>query len=272
MRRLFLCLCYFMLLSLQPTVAAAATSLSPGDLALVGFNADNPDELAFVLLTDISTGTELHFTDRGWLAAGGFRSGEGTFTWTADQPFPRGSVIQPNVSGIALSSAGDQIFVFQGDAAQPTLLFGLNAEGEGWQTDATNANSSALPHALTAGLSAIALPEVDNAVYSGPTSGTPDVLRTALTDPQQWQGSNSVRQMLPSTPFTVQSPTVVTHLSSRATVDTSEWVWQLGALLALSGLSLLVLRTRRVRRPLGRVNGRLAPAPSSRRGTKPTPG
>ncbi len=53
------------------------TTLSAGDIAIVGVNTDNPDEFAFVLLTDVTTGTSIRFTDDGWFSAGGFRSGEG---------------------------------------------------------------------------------------------------------------------------------------------------------------------------------------------------
>ncbi|WP_163312209.1 hypothetical protein, partial [Enterobacter cloacae] len=60
-----------------------ATTLAAGDLALVGYDADNPDDFAFVLLRDIEAGTEIHFTDNGWTAAGAFRGGEGIYTFTA---------------------------------------------------------------------------------------------------------------------------------------------------------------------------------------------
>ncbi len=44
----------------------AGDVLGPGDIAIIGFNFDNDDEFAFVCLKDISAGTEIKFTDKGW--------------------------------------------------------------------------------------------------------------------------------------------------------------------------------------------------------------
>ena len=52
-----------------------ATVLSPGDIAIVHYSSDTPDSFAFVFLRDVEAGTTVNFTDNGWLAAGGFRSG-----------------------------------------------------------------------------------------------------------------------------------------------------------------------------------------------------
>ncbi|WP_280817651.1 hypothetical protein [Methylorubrum extorquens] len=42
-----------------------ATSLAAGDIAIVGYDADNPDDFAFVVLRDIEAGTAISFTDNG---------------------------------------------------------------------------------------------------------------------------------------------------------------------------------------------------------------
>lgn len=54
-----------------------ATVLSPGDLAIVQYNSSTTDSFTFVFARDIEAGTVVNFTDNGWLAAGGFRLGEG---------------------------------------------------------------------------------------------------------------------------------------------------------------------------------------------------
>ncbi|RLD25947.1 MAG: hypothetical protein DRI75_12585, partial [Bacteroidetes bacterium] len=41
------------------------TTLAAGEIAITGFNADNPDQFTFVLLTDITATTEIKFTDNG---------------------------------------------------------------------------------------------------------------------------------------------------------------------------------------------------------------
>jgi hypothetical protein len=60
-----------------------ATVLTAGDIAIVNYKSINPDAFSFVFTRDVEVGTSVNFTDNGWLAAGGFRSGEGTVTYTA---------------------------------------------------------------------------------------------------------------------------------------------------------------------------------------------
>lgn len=180
-----------------------ATNLTSGDIAITGFNFDNPDELSFVILEDILSGTEINFTDNGWKSNNTFRSGEGTFTWTANQDYTAGSIINPSVSGVAFSASGDQVLAYQGTESNPTFIYALNSEGNGWQIDATSSNTSALPVGLTDGTSAIALSEIDNSIYTGITSGTKAQLQAAISDTANWSGDNNNRQTMPSTPFTV---------------------------------------------------------------------
>ena len=56
-----------------------ATSLAVGDIAIVHY-ASVGDAFSFVFLRDIEAGTTVNFTDNGWLASGGFRTGQGTVT------------------------------------------------------------------------------------------------------------------------------------------------------------------------------------------------
>ncbi|MGK7955334.1 MAG: ExeM/NucH family extracellular endonuclease, partial [Crocosphaera sp.] len=182
-----------------------ATTLLPGDIAIIGFNFDNPDEFAFLVLADITAGTEIKFTDNGWQANGTFRNTEGTFTWTATTDITAGTVINPTISSVLFSASGDQILAYQGDDSNPTFIYALNSEGNPgvWQSDATSSNTSALPSALVNGETAVALDEVDNAVYTGITSGTKEELLAAISDSSNWSGSNSTRQTLPTASFTV---------------------------------------------------------------------
>ena len=55
-----------------------ATTLAAGDIAIVGYDATNPDDFAFVVLRDVEAGTAISFTDNGWSSsANAFRTGEG---------------------------------------------------------------------------------------------------------------------------------------------------------------------------------------------------
>ncbi|PKL33680.1 MAG: hypothetical protein CVV40_00490, partial [Planctomycetes bacterium HGW-Planctomycetes-2] len=87
-------------------------------------------------------------------------------------------------TAFALATAGDQILAFQGLATAPAFIYALNTGGGGW-TDATSSNTTALPPGLTPALTALdlAVPELDNSFYSGPTSGTKSQLLAAISNP-----------------------------------------------------------------------------------------
>ncbi|NEP89472.1 MAG: ExeM/NucH family extracellular endonuclease [Okeania sp. SIO2C2] len=227
----------------------AATTLSSGDIAIIGFNFDNPDEFAFTPLVDIGAGTEINFTDNGWQAAGSFRANEGTFTWTAPTDITAGTIINPTVSSIAFSVDGDQIIAYQGDSSNPTFIYGLNSQGNPgvWQSDSTSPNTSALPTGLVNGETAVALDEIDNAVYTGITSGTQAELLAALGDNSNWSGSNSTRQTMPTNPFSVSggsdSNLVINEVyASHTGTDDTEFIEIFGTPgTSLDGLSLIVV-------------------------------
>jgi len=105
------------------------TTLSAGDIAIVAFAFDNPDELSFVCLTDIASSTTIYFTDNGWQSDNSWRTGEGTHTWTASSAYSAGDVVNFETSNMALSGSGDQIIAYQGSAGSPTFIFALNSEG-----------------------------------------------------------------------------------------------------------------------------------------------
>ena len=186
-------------------VAAPALAQQPGDVALVGYRADNPDTFAFVALAPIDGGAEIRFTDNGWQASGSFRANEGTFVYTAPPAglAPGDVVSVENPAGPALAAAGDQVLVYVGTDAAPRFVYALNAEGDAvWQDDAVDSNTSALPTGLSNGATAVALPELDNYAYTGPTTGTRSELLTAIGDPANWTGDDDARPAFPAA-FTV---------------------------------------------------------------------
>ena len=129
----------------------AQSTLVAGDIAFTGYNgiaaSGTPDTFKFVLLTPITSGTTIYFTERGyqggpWQASG---STEGTISWVSGSALPVGTEVViigygasaatingvPNgtvslvaggnaISGLSLSNAGDQIIAFQGGAGDPT--------------------------------------------------------------------------------------------------------------------------------------------------------
>ncbi|AWI86988.1 nuclease [Methylobacterium sp. DM1] len=189
-----------------------ATSLAAGDIALVGYDADNPDDFAFVILRDIEAGTSITFTDNGWNSStNAFLSNEGSYTYTAPTALAGGTVIHPTADSAAggantpvytatdaprfsFSTNGDQILAYQGSAANPTFLFAINfADDSGsFAADGTDANTSALPPGLILGQTAVAL-GADNGRYNGTVSGTRDQLLAAIGTAGSWSQDNAAR-------------------------------------------------------------------------------
>jgi hypothetical protein len=149
-----------------------ATVLSPGDLAIVQYNSSTTDSFTFVFARDVEAGTVVNFTDNGWLAAGGFRPGESTVSYTAPTAITAGTVV--TLTGLNLDDAGDQIIAYQGTQASPTILYLVDlADGNNTVAgNATNDNTTALPPGLTLGQNAVAV-GFDNAIYAGPIDGSP---------------------------------------------------------------------------------------------------
>ncbi|MEY2883062.1 MAG: hypothetical protein RL490_786, partial [Pseudomonadota bacterium] len=174
-----------------------------GDIALVGFKADNPDTMAFVLLADLS-GETITFTDNGWLSAGGFRSGEGSVSYTVPANTPIGTVVTlTNVGTMAFSSDGDQIIAYVGTAANPTVLFALDfADGNtSFAANATTSNTSAVPTGLTAGSNALAF-AFDNGAYTGALSGTRAEILANIANPANWTTNDTTGVAYPGN-FTI---------------------------------------------------------------------
>jgi uncharacterized protein len=147
----------------------AQTTLSVGDISIIGFNANAPDNFVFVSWVPLQNGTIIKFTDNGFLstasatAASNGRGGENFVLWqnNTGNTIAAGTVIKIEgitttlgtaIAGSAgglngLSSSGDQIFAYQGTAttganpdwttnANPTsftgtILYGLHFQGSG---------------------------------------------------------------------------------------------------------------------------------------------
>jgi hypothetical protein len=168
-----------------------ATVLTVGDIAVVQYNSGTTDSFSFVFARDVEAGTVVNFTDNGWLAAGGFRLGEGTVTYTAPTAITGGTVI--TLTGLNLDDAGDQIIAYQGTEANPTILYLVDlADGNNTVAgDATNDNTTALPPGLTLGVNAVAVP-FDNAIYAGPIDGSPPQLFPLISNSANWIDGNAL--------------------------------------------------------------------------------
>lgn len=234
-----------MVLSLIPTLtlpAKAATTLSTGDIAFVGINSDGNDDFAFVLLKDITADTSLYITDKGWEDGSGFQTvnGDGIWQWSTAADLSAGTVVHIKTTnngtkeagslaatpgsvewvednGTVISYTGDQLFLYQGTAASPTIITGIHWNVEtgttsgNWDGSGTTVTTSALPDQLTNGTNAIwlygSVPSVpterDNFRYkeSATYSGTPAVLSAAINNLANWAVDTTDTTAYPINPF-----------------------------------------------------------------------
>jgi hypothetical protein len=198
--------------------------LSPGDIAITAFNFRDPDEFSFITFTDLPAGTVIHFTDCGWKNDNSFRTSEGILTYTVPSEGKQAFEVitynndpgfnEEGVSGFfGFSADGDQIIAYQGDFTTPSFIFALNNNGSDWQTDATDTHSSSLPTGLTTGLTAVALPELQNQSYNCiMESGDQNTLLQAISDPSNWDASSN-RFELPTSCFQGSLPVVLHSFS-----------------------------------------------------------
>eukprot|EP00931_Biecheleriopsis_adriatica_P029082 TRINITY_DN17313_c0_g1_i2.p1 TRINITY_DN17313_c0_g1~~TRINITY_DN17313_c0_g1_i2.p1 ORF type:complete len:585 (+),score=139.34 TRINITY_DN17313_c0_g1_i2:25-1779(+) len=229
------------------TTASKSTSLGPGACAVVGFSADNPDDVAVLLLVDLEDGERIYMTDNGVKNDGSLRRNEGVLSFTAQGITPtRGTVLRladfATVEGsFALSSSGDQVVVFAGSPDSPIYLCALNSESSpgAWQSSADSSSSSALPPGLQEGVNALALDETDNAAYAGGRSGSPEELLKAINDAANWISDQSNAVTMPGnfvvaeTTTSTASPTMTTSTTDASTTAAED----LPALVANSSSS-----------------------------------
>ncbi len=186
-----------------------------GDIAVVGFGADTGvKSFSFVILADLA-GQTINFTDNGWLAAGGFRTSEGTVSYTVPAGTAIGTVV--TISGLTgtfnPSTSGDQIIAYTGDATAPNLLFAVDfADGNAtYAADATNTNTSAVPTGLTQGENALAF-AADNAAYTGPLTGTREEILANIANESLWTQNDTAGVAYPAS-FTVGGTAAVGSVS-----------------------------------------------------------
>ncbi|HQF63680.1 MAG TPA: ExeM/NucH family extracellular endonuclease, partial [Anaerolineaceae bacterium] len=199
----------------QPVQADNLNAISSGAIAIIGMDTDGNDVITFVALEDIPAGETIRFTDSGWLNTGTFRGNEGGVQWVAPAggvtagtvvsqlgPFSSGNWSSSNdpiigSSGFVLSTSGDQILAFQGASDSPAFVYAINGDGatpktNGWQDNAADPSTSALPTGLTEGTNAVGLfqtvTETDNAHYdcSKGTSGSKADLLALISDRANW--------------------------------------------------------------------------------------
>lgn len=190
------------------TTLWAQTSLTPGDVAIIGYNYDNPDQLKIVSLVNISVGTVVNFTDNGWTGTA-LQTGEGTFVWNVTSAIAAGSIITLNTSGMNLSTSGDQVLVYQGSSASPSFVYGISTTT--WRTSGSiTSTTSYRPAALTNGLYARDFSvEMDNGNYNvASNNGNKSTILTNIGNSANWTLNNSRLSTWPAWSFTLSNMAV----------------------------------------------------------------
>jgi endonuclease I len=181
-------------------VALSQTTLTPGDIAVIGFNGDDPDVIRFVNLVNVAAGTQVKFTDNAWNGTA-LTTAEGTDTWTAASAFPAGTVHTLTPTTVALGTTGDQILVYQGAATAPSFVFGFSSNP--WVTGSVNTTNSRRPTALTVGSTALAFSnERDNGAYTIVTNNAPKAtLLTSIANQSNWNRTDTRITTFPAWTF-----------------------------------------------------------------------
>ena len=209
------------------------TNLSPGDIAITGYllhghsidvpfyNDDQANgAFSFVLLTDVSSGEEIIFTDYGVKSDGTtFKSGEsneGSLTWTANTNLASGTEVfiildhdggvETNVGTVSSSEEmyldddgnGDQILAYQESVCGTnTFLYAVNFGDEGWTNDKNDDSEtaySALPSGLQNNNTALDLydnndgdTKKSHAAYNcGTSTGAAATVLAAISNTNNW--------------------------------------------------------------------------------------
>jgi hypothetical protein len=128
----------FLFFALSFGVVRGQTTLSPGDVSIIGFNSDlaNRDGHAFVCWVPISAGTIIRFTDNGFKSglsttAQNYRNAETTLTWTSSSAMAAGTVITIEGNGVSpdvIASAGTASVVTSSGTSTTTLGLGSNGD------------------------------------------------------------------------------------------------------------------------------------------------
>ncbi len=143
--------CLWLLLFATRQTTRAQTTLTAGDIVVLGFNTDDvyPNQRwAFMTMRNLAANTIINFTDAGYDGTSAFRVSsvnEGHMQWTTPGAVLKGTIIYAtntkingstaNVTGqlggtaAYLSTGGDQIIVYQGTlgtATGATFIYAIN--------------------------------------------------------------------------------------------------------------------------------------------------
>jgi hypothetical protein len=233
----------FTLLLSQSGSLSAQTALTPGQVAIVGFNTSggpSADNFAFILLTDVEEGTVIYFTDSGVKSDGCLRNVEGIMKWTAPAGgCEAGTMVSmycdavmiegpgtanlictvPLCDRFSLNVSGDQLIIFQHgteselETNSPSpcpdqYIFALT-NNETWQATATDSHTSDNPFGDDNTTYSVAIPKTDGKFNNNASfdcnvySGSAEEILAIIVDPNSWIGNDTQIVPLPTCTFTI---------------------------------------------------------------------
>jgi Bacterial Ig domain/PA14 domain/Secretion system C-terminal sorting domain/Calx-beta domain/HYR domain len=228
---------FFLVLTFSIGKTAAQTSLSAGDIAIIGFNTDkSPDDIVVLVLKNLSAGTVFYINDNEVLTAGGtsfadLNEAEASFTVKAGQSIPAGTVIVLPWGGGLTSTAtydwsvtagaglgnNEEIYIYNAasiTSLTPTsFIFGVT-QGN---------NTGLIPNGLTVGTTWIDHGTLRAYRYNttGATyTGTQAQLLAAIGNAANHTGASTYNFTPADWTFTVVPPAVVVNLSVSANAGT----------------------------------------------------
>jgi hypothetical protein len=216
------------------TVCPASGTFSVGDLSIVGFASDAPDQMAFVTWVSLPNGTSLNFTDNAWTGSS-LNTTENTVTWqnntgsaiaagtvvvitdpgSGNGVADLGTVTSGNLNGI--SASNDNIFIYEGTSACPNFIYGFS--NDAWITTGTpTSQNSYLPAVLNvANGNLVTTSPLDNWEFSAPRNNQSSIAtyKPLVNNNSNWTGNDSPFT-LSSTDFTLASSTPSVELTASA--------------------------------------------------------
>jgi hypothetical protein len=216
---------FFLALLFLKNQGVSQTTMLPGDMAIIKFvTGSGTDNVSFLVLNEISCGTQFIFTDNNWSA--------GTSTWTCnDDEFaigftttsilkagtiinievnpignlsvsPFGSLTYTSLgspwgTNVGLNSGGDNGFLLQGTRNSPSFIYGLRHAGTfASGGSCSSKDNTGLPSALTLSSTAIEMSSTQSYWQyncSVLSSGTQAALLSAISTKTNWTTSSAAQ-------------------------------------------------------------------------------
>jgi hypothetical protein len=218
--------------TLDGDVCPNSATLNVGDVSIIGFNSDAPDQFAFAVWASIPNNTEVSFTENAWTGSA-LNSNEGTITWqnntgsaiatgtvivyTSGSGFDLGTT-SSTAGGFALSASQDNLFAYEGTATCPAFVYGFT-NNTSWITAGVPSNSNSyLPASLNVANGNLTTSSTsDNWEFSDARNDQASIAayQPLANNINNWTGNNS-SLTLSSTDFTIASANPSVELSASA--------------------------------------------------------